>query len=488
MKTRNFLIVLALFALLAMVVSACGSATPQTVEVIKTVEVVKTVEKTVVETVEKKVVETVEKTVVETVEVTPEPTPVPEISDDDIVTVTWWGTERGRDTAATRDLHFQLARAFEETHPNTKIAVSLFPSRGFSKRVLTAIAANQGPDIWYHYFATDIATQGFLEDLTPYMEADGVNPEERWFPIGQQRATYNGHYYGVPRDATAGFIAYNKDMFDAAGIPYPEEGWTIDDYRNIALQLTDADNDQYGVGAIVGSTGCFQWSSFSFNMGADFVSLDGKKVDGYMNTPEAINAMQYCLGLTADDHVTAPSGLQEQFGELVFVSGKIGMQHISTWELPAIREQADFNWGVVAPPRFNENTDEIAWTDSYMMYMWSGSPHKQRAWEFLNWLSGPEAAKIMAESGIWTPAVPQVWEDMGWDKDPVLSVPWKELHKETRVANYERSQFYWDCVGGIFDDLWTNYVELGDKDIEGFIMPAVSDAQMCLDDNYASLQ
>ena len=65
------------------------------------------------------------------------------------MTITWWSTERGRDTAATRDLHFQLARAFEEANPNIRVAVSLFPSRAFNTRIATAVAGDEGPDIWY---------------------------------------------------------------------------------------------------------------------------------------------------------------------------------------------------------------------------------------------------------------------------------------------------------------------------------------------------
>lgn len=106
--------------------------------------------------------------------------------DAEVVTLNWWATERGRDTAATRDLHFQLARAFEESHPGIQVAVSLYPSRGFATRVFTAIAAGDGPDIWYHYYATDIAAQGFLEDLTPYIEASDV--DDGWFESAERRA------------------------------------------------------------------------------------------------------------------------------------------------------------------------------------------------------------------------------------------------------------------------------------------------------------
>ncbi|MFQ5420926.1 MAG: ABC transporter substrate-binding protein, partial [Anaerolineae bacterium] len=205
-----------LLLILVAVTAVFTACTPQTVEVTRVVTETVTEEVEVTRVVEGEVVTEIQEVPVEVtrvveVAVEAEAEPVAEAGEDDIVTVNWWGTERGRDTAETRELHFQLARAFEESHPNTKIAVSLFPSRGFSNRVLTAIAAGEGPDIWYHYFATDIATQGFLEDLTPYIEASDFDPAERWFPIGQQRAVYDGRYYGVPRDATAGFIAYNID-------------------------------------------------------------------------------------------------------------------------------------------------------------------------------------------------------------------------------------------------------------------------------------
>ena len=136
--------------------------------------------------------------------------------DDEVVTVTWWGTERGRDTAATRDMHFQLARAFEEANPNIKVAVALFPSRGFGTRIATAVAGGEAPDLWYTYYSPDIAEQGFIENLTPYIEEAGINPEELWFPIGQVRTAYGDQIYGLPRDASAGFIAYSQGVLTRA--------------------------------------------------------------------------------------------------------------------------------------------------------------------------------------------------------------------------------------------------------------------------------
>jgi multiple sugar transport system substrate-binding protein len=350
---------------------------------------------------------------------------------------------------------------------------------------VTAVAAGQGPDIWYHYYSPDVATQGFLADLTPYVEESGV--AANWFTSAERRAVYDGRYYGVPRDAVSGFIAYNKDIFDAAGVAYPEDGWTIAEYRALANQLTDVENDIYGVGAIVGGEGCMLWSPFSFNLGAEITSPDGRETVGYMDTPEAADAMRWCLEIVTEDQVAAPAELMDQFGELVFLSGNVAMQSISDWELAAITEQADFNWGVVAPPRFDENSDVIPWTDSYVYYMWEGSQQKDAAWELLEWLTGPEAQSMAAEAGVWAPNGPAAWEELGWDEDAIKSVSYGQLMQAERVPNYLRSQYFWDCVAGPMADVRTLWIESGERDVEAMMAEGAQTAQACLDENYASL-
>lgn len=401
---------------------------------------------------------------------------------DESTTVTWWATERGRDTAATRDLHFELARAFEEANPGISVAVSLYPSRGFATRILTSVAAGEGPDVFYHYFSPDIAEQDFLEDLTPYLAESDV--DESWFASGLRRGEYDEQVWAAPRDAVSGFIAYNKDLFDAADVAYPEADWTIAEYRDLANQLTDVENDVFGVGAIVGGEGCMLWSPFSFNLGAEITSPDGRDVVGYMDSEETAAAYRWCLEMVTEDQVTAPAELQDQFGELVFLSGNVAMQSISDWELAAITEQADFEWAVVAPPRFNEDSEVIPWTDSYMYYMNADSPRKDAAFALVEWLTGAEAQQIAAEAGIWSPNNPATWEALGWDEDPVQSVSYGQLSQAERVPNYLRSQYFWDCVYGPFADIRTLWIESGIRDIDPLLDDAAQQAQVCLDDNY----
>ncbi len=49
---------------------------------------------------------------------------------------------------------------------------------------------------------------------------------------------FDGAYYGLPYRTSSSIMYYNKTMFDAAGVPYPQEGWTYDDMLEIAKKLT----------------------------------------------------------------------------------------------------------------------------------------------------------------------------------------------------------------------------------------------------------
>src|SRR5690606_32317100 len=128
----------------------------------------------------------------------------------------------------------------------------------------------------------------------------------------------------------------------------------------------------------------------------------------------------------------------------------------------------------------------IPWTDSYMYYMWNGSDDKDASWELIEWLSGPEAQLIAAEAGVWTPNSPAVWEELGWDTDPIRSVSYNQLLNSELVPNYLRSQYFWDCVAGPLSDARVLWIEAGQRDVAGLLADGAVTAQACLDDNYGN--
>jgi hypothetical protein len=118
--------------------------------------------------------------------------------------------------------------------------------------------------------------------------------------------------------------------------------------------------------------------------------------------------------------------------------------------------------------------------------MWSGSKQKEGAWGLMKFISSAEGTRIPAEGGAWTPPTPETWLALGWDTDPMWGKFWLEAQKPTRVPNYLRSEFHWDCVNPNFQDIWTRYLENGERPLETLVQEAADMAQECLDKAYAA--
>ncbi len=92
----------------------------------------------------------------------------------------------------------------------------------------------------------DFVTPGYLEDLTPYVNAD---PALEWDDVGQFfrefSATYNGNIYTIPLDGDFHMVYYRTDVLEELGMEPPK---TWDDYAAIAAAAQGKDMNGDGVG------------------------------------------------------------------------------------------------------------------------------------------------------------------------------------------------------------------------------------------------
>jgi hypothetical protein len=73
-----------------------------------------------------------------------------------------------------------------------------------------------------------------LKDVTPFIKKEPeVKPEDYWEGVSQGFNMF-GRWWGFPYDCSTFAIYYNKEMFQAAGVPFPaSEGkkpWTLDEF------------------------------------------------------------------------------------------------------------------------------------------------------------------------------------------------------------------------------------------------------------------
>src|SRR5690606_32249712 len=69
---------------------------------------------------------------------------------------------------------------------------------------------------------------------------------DNWFPVTVNDCRYDnttgivghGTLYGMPATYVGLILYYNKDLFDAAGLAYPDDTWTRDTFTEAALALT----------------------------------------------------------------------------------------------------------------------------------------------------------------------------------------------------------------------------------------------------------
>ena len=85
--------------------------------------------------------------------------------------------------------------------------------------------------------------QGALLDLTPFIETDPNLAPEDFYPNMLASFQWQGGVWSMPTRATYHMINYNQALFDAAGVAYPQPGWTWDDFLATAQALTLREGD-----------------------------------------------------------------------------------------------------------------------------------------------------------------------------------------------------------------------------------------------------
>lgn len=159
----------------------------------------------------------------------PEPLPTPQrdsaASGDEVVTLNWalWD----KDSAA----YWQaLADGYMESHPNVTIEMTDFGASDYMTQLTTQLAGGNGEldvlsikDIPGY---ANLINLGMLEPLSGKLTTD----KSKFNGTLDQLTTEDGNYYAVPFRSDFWVVYYNKDIFDQAGIEYPTNDMTMDDW------------------------------------------------------------------------------------------------------------------------------------------------------------------------------------------------------------------------------------------------------------------
>ena len=84
---------------------------------------------------------------------------------------------------------------------------------------------------------------GYFLDLLPLAQSDPDLDAADFIPAVWQSYQWDGRLWALPLSADVILVTYDPETFDAAGLAYPNERWTLDDFANAARALTEYDAD-----------------------------------------------------------------------------------------------------------------------------------------------------------------------------------------------------------------------------------------------------
>lgn len=291
---------------------------------------------------------------------------------------------------------------FEKEHPDIDIeAVYSGNYADTMTKAMTALRGGEPPEMSV-LLSSDLHTLIDEDAIVPVSEIEGADEEwlNSFYPGFMANSQTDGTIWSVPFQRSTIVLYYNKDMFAEAGLDPETPPSTWEEMREAAAALTEKDSSgnvtRWGIE--IPSTGYPYWmlQALAIQNGQEIFNDAGNEV--YFDDPETVEALEYWVSLAEDE--VMPSGTIE-WGTLRtdFLEGKTAMMWHTTGNLTAVKNEADFEFGVAMLPG---NTQPGSPTGGGNFYVFkSASPEqRQAAVTFMKWMTTPErAAEWSMKSG-----------------------------------------------------------------------------------------
>lgn len=306
-----------------------------------------------------------------------------------------------------------MVAAFEAANPDVDIELRYIPGDGDYRRRLAAdFSANVPPDVMLMNYRRmgDFASKGGLEPLGSYINASQSLDLDGMFEPSVTPFQLDGQQWCIPQNVSSLVVYYNKDLFDAAGVPYPAADWTWDDFVNDGLALTqdsdgDGVTDQYGAGI---DPNLYRLAPFIWQNGGELVDDPTHPTQLVLDSPAALQAFQWFVDLQTKHHIVPDSAAEaSESGESRFMNGTLAMYFNSRRSTPTFRTIEGFDWDVAPLPRGIQPAG-ILHTDGYCMA--ASSKVKEAAWRLIEFANSGPGQELMAATGRTVPSLRAVAE------------------------------------------------------------------------------
>jgi multiple sugar transport system substrate-binding protein len=219
----------------------------------------------------------------------------------------------------------------------------------------------------------------------------------------------------VPQDTGSMVVYYNKDLFDAAGVPYPKDDWTdkdfLDTIAKVQAGLTKAGKkDVYAYQPNYNDPYVRGHPLFRMNGGLEFEKLEDPK-KSQANDPALVASWQRELFDLAKQGVAIPQGaLIGGGGDTAYYTygiqnGLTAMKIEGPWFLPQMWgpkavTKGGLKFDVVNMPKGSKGRSKFWQVEPVCIHKSSKNP--DACWEYLKFMASPDGQKFVADGGRMT--------------------------------------------------------------------------------------
>jgi multiple sugar transport system substrate-binding protein len=196
---------------------------------------------------------------------------------------------------------------------------------------------------------------------------------------------------------------YNQTLFDEAGLEYPSDDWTWDQYRDAASQLTkDADGNRPSdanfnpENIVVYGANHWNWnymySQMAWEKGVDIMTPDSSACA--MRDPAWVEVFQW-VDAAVNEYFAHPGGVMAPTGEsggVAFNAGTVAIDFGMNWSLASyIRDIADFEWAMAAMPSLEGTRIPVALNDGIVAF--TDGKHHEETWTFIKYFESEDVSR-----------------------------------------------------------------------------------------------
>jgi multiple sugar transport system substrate-binding protein len=349
------------------------------------------------------------------------------------------------------------------------ITVEYTPVDGdFSQFILNALSAGTAPDLFYVdvFWSDAIFSAGQATPAADQAIAGAM------LPSLTEAFTRDGKLMGIPKDFNTLALHYNKDIFDDAGVEYPDEDDTWDDFATKLKTVHEKLGDVAGLCVVPDYA---RFAAFALATGWKPFNAEGKTV----LDADFRRAFEFYTGLVAGGAGVVAADVGEGWTGGCLGSEKAAIALEGAWMIGNLRDVAPtMVWSTTKVPK-----DPVTGARGNLIFTvaWAvnaASEVQGSAQKLADLLSSEKAQQWVLEKGLAIPSRTALADNAFLDGDSNAQVASRMVFEGATDGNV--MPYYFGKYGGAWMDPINsalNAVMLGEQDVD----TALAEAQAKLD-------